>query len=57
MNGVLLFCDLLASWTVIGAVETAPNWMRIDYINQDLTVDFIVIDKAFYETCKEEELK
>tara|TARA_B100001094_G_scaffold294653_1_gene315443 strand:- start:148 stop:318 length:171 start_codon:yes stop_codon:yes gene_type:complete len=54
MNGVLLFCDLLASWTVIGAVETAPNWMQIDYIDHNNTVDFIVIDKAFYDTCEDE---
>ena len=51
MNGVLIFCEVLASWTIIGAVETSPGWIKIDYLDKDQTADYIVIDRAFYEEC------
>tara|TARA_B100001094_G_C18121471_1_gene767103 strand:- start:194 stop:370 length:177 start_codon:yes stop_codon:yes gene_type:complete len=52
MNGALMFCEILASWTIIGAVETSPGWMKIDYLDHNQNADFIVIDRAFYEECE-----
>ena len=51
MNGVLMLCNLLASWTVIGAVESEPGWITIDYFNQAQKVDYIVIEKPTYLQC------
>ena len=51
MNGVVMFCELLATWTIIGAVETSPGWIKIDYFDPNETADFIVIDRALYEEC------
>ena len=51
MNGVLMFCEILATWTIVGAVETSPGWMKIDYLDPNQTADFIVIDRAIYDEC------
>lgn len=51
MNGVMMFCEILASWTVTGAVESSPGWMTIDYLDHNETADFIVIPREIYEEC------
>lgn len=51
MNGVMMFCEILAAWTVTGAVESSPGWMTIDYIDPNGSADFIIIDKDLYEEC------
>ena len=51
MNGVLMFCELLATWTIVGAVETSPGWLHIDYLDQNQNVDFMLIDKDIYLEC------
>ena len=51
MNGPLIFCEILASWTIVGAVETSPNWMRIDYLDHNDTADYIVVHRHMYDEC------
>ena len=51
MNGALMFCQILAGWTIAGAVETSPNWMRIDYLDQNDRADFIIIHRSVYDEC------
>jgi len=51
MNGVLIMCEMLAAWTIVGAVESEPNWVTIDYIDRHNNADFVVIPKEIYEEC------
>ena len=46
-----MFCQILAGWTIAGAVETSPNWMRIDYLDQNDRADFIIIHRSVYDEC------
>jgi hypothetical protein len=47
----LIFCNVLASFTIIGAVESQPGWMTVDYLDQSLTADYIVIPIEDYYEC------
>ena len=51
MNGALIFCEILAGWTIAGAVQTSPDWVRIDYIDQNDRADFIIIHESMYHEC------
>jgi len=51
MNGALLFCQVLAAWTITGAVESEPGWMTVDYLDHNQRADFIIIPKEVYEEC------
>ena len=55
MNGAIMFCQILASWTVVGAVETSPGWIKIDYLDHNEHADFIIIDRGLYEECRDSE--
>ena len=47
----LIFCEILAAWTITGAVETQPGWMTVDYLDQRMTADYIVIPMDAYLEC------
>ena len=47
----LIFCSILAGYTITGAVESQPGWMTVDYLNQALTADYIVIPMDAYLEC------
>lgn len=51
MNAALIFCEILAAWTITGAVEYSPGWVQVDYIDQYETPDFIIIPREVYEDC------
>jgi len=47
----LIFCSILAGYTITGAVETQPGWMTVDYLDEQLTADYIVIPMDAYLEC------
>ncbi len=47
----LIFCSILASYTITGAVEKQPGWMTVDYLDQSMTADYIVIPMDAYLEC------
>ena len=47
----LIFCEILAAWTITGAVETQPGWMTVDYLDERMTADYIVIPMDAYLEC------
>ena len=47
----LIFCSILAGYTITGAIETQPGWMTVDYLNSDMTTDYIVIPMDAYLEC------
>lgn len=47
----LIFCSILASYTITGAVESEPGWMTVDYLDNKLTADYIVIPMDTYLEC------
>ena len=51
----LIFCNVLAAYTIVGAVETQPGWMTVDYIDQNATADYIVIPMDQYLECYPQE--
>jgi len=46
----LIFCSILAGYTITGAVEAQPGWMTVDYLN-GTTADYIVIPMDAYLEC------
>ncbi len=51
----LIFCSILAGYTITGAVESQPSWMKVDYLDNTLTADYIVIPMDAYLECYPEE--
>ena len=47
----LIFCSILAGYTITGAVESEPGWMTVDYLDSRLTADYIVIPMDAYLEC------
>ncbi len=47
----LIFCSILAGYTITGAVESQPGWMRVNYLDNNLTADYIVIPMDAYLEC------
>ena len=47
----LIYCSILAGHTITGAVESAPGWMTVDYLDNKLTADYIVIPMDAYLEC------
>jgi hypothetical protein len=47
----LIFCSILAGYTITGAVESQPGWMTVDYLDNKLTADYIVIPLDAYLEC------
>jgi len=47
----LIFCSILAGYTITGAVESQPGWMTVDYLDERLTADYIVIPINAYIEC------
>ena len=47
----LMFCQILASYTIIGAVEYAPNLMRIEFLDPTQEVAWMFINKTDYKEC------
>ena len=47
----LIFCSILAGYTITGAVESQPGWMTVDYLNERMTADYIVIPMDAYLEC------
>ena len=46
----LIFCSILAGYTITGVVETQPGWMTVDYLD-GVTADYIVIPMDAYLEC------
>ena len=46
----LIFCSILAGYTITGAVESQPGWMTVDYLD-GVTADYIVIPMDAYLEC------
>ncbi len=47
----LIFCSILAGYTITGAVEKQPGWMTVNYLDTNLTADYIVIPMDAYLEC------
>jgi hypothetical protein len=47
----LIFCSILAGYTITGAVEAQHGWMTVNYLDKDLTADYIVIPMDAYVEC------
>ena len=47
----LIFCSILAGFTITAAVESQPGWMTVDYLDQTLNADYIVIPMDAYLEC------
>ena len=47
----LIFCNILAAMTITGAVESQPGWMTVNYLDETLTADYIVIPIDQYLEC------
>ena len=47
----LIFCGVLAGYTITGAVESQPGWMTVNYLDKNLTADYIVIPMDQYLEC------
>ena len=48
----LIFCSILSTYTIVGAVEYAPGQIKLDFLtpNQELSVMYIPIDS--YKECR-----
>ena len=51
----LIFCSILAGYTITGAVESQPGWMTVNYLDKELTADYIVIPMDAYLECYQED--
>ena len=47
----LIFCSVLAGYTITGSVESEPGWMTVNYLDKNLTADYIVIPMEQYLEC------
>jgi len=47
----LIFCNILAAYTITGAVEAQPGWMTVNYLDQTNTPDYLVIPMDAYLEC------
>ena len=47
----LIFYSILAGYTITGAVESQPGWMTVNYLDKELTADYIVIPMDAYLEC------
>ena len=47
----LIFCSILAGYTITGSVESQPGWMTVNYLDQSMTADYIVIPMDAYIEC------
>ena len=47
----LIFCHIMAGFTIIGAVESQPGWVTVDYLNEKHTPDYIIIPTDAYLEC------
>ena len=47
----LIFCSILAGYTITGAVESQPGWMTVDYLDDNLISEYIVIPMDAYLEC------
>ena len=47
-----IFCAILSTWTIVGAVEVKPNWIHVDYLDQNNEASYIVIPKEYYNECE-----
>ena len=47
----LIFCSVLAGYTITGAVNSQPGWMTVNYLDKNLTADYIVIPMDQYLEC------
>ena len=47
----LIFCSILAGYTITGAVESEPGWMTVDYLDNKLTADYSLIPMDAYLEC------
>ena len=52
-----VFCTILSAWTIVGAVEVKPNWIHVDYLDQNKEVGYIVIPKKYYTECEVTEVE
>ena len=44
-------CEFLLSVFIVGAMETSPGWMTIDYIRDGHTVETLSTPTAVYLEC------
>ena len=51
----LIFCGVLAGYQITGAVESQPGWMTVNYLDEHLTADYIVIPMDQYLECYPED--
>ena len=47
----LMFCQILATYTIIGAVEYAPNKVNVEFLDPQQDVSWMYIDKDTYKEC------
>jgi len=47
----LIFCSILAGYSITGAVESQPGWMTVNYLDERMTADYIVIPMDAYLEC------
>ena len=47
----LIFCSILAGYVITGAVESEPGWMTVNYLDERMTADYIVIPMDAYLEC------
>ena len=47
----LIFCSILAGYTITGAVESQTGWMTVNYLDKKQTADYIVIPMDAYLEC------
>ena len=55
--GPLIFCQILAAWTIVGAVESQPGWIKVDYFDQNGQADFIIMPMSDYKVCYPDQLE
>jgi hypothetical protein len=53
----LIFCQILAAWTIVGAVESQPGWIKVDYLDHNQQADFIIMPMKDYKVCYPDELE
>lgn len=51
----LIFCSILAGYTITGAVNSQTGWMTVNYLDKELTADYIVIPMDAYLECYPDE--
>jgi hypothetical protein len=47
----LIFCHIIAAYTITGVVESQPGWVTVDYLDEKLTADYIIIPTDAYLEC------